>query len=109
MITVALYAALAMVLQDVFGVLLVQAEARNHGWLTGVFDSAYWLAAIATTTIAVTSLQGHSFPQKVVVILAVTTANFAGSLIGVWIGKRYIKEDKEVPADDADILVDAED
>lgn len=80
-----------MVVQDILGVLMVQAEARNRGWLTGTFDSLGWLAAIFTTTLSVTALQGHDTTLKVVVVAAVTAANFAGSLIGVAIGKRFIK------------------
>lgn len=86
-------AALAMVIQDVFGVLLTQAQARNHGWLAGTFDSLQWGAAIVTTTVSVTALQGHDLPFKVAVIAAVTVANFAGALLGVALGKRFIKEE----------------
>lgn len=89
---IALYAALAMLIQDVLGVLMVQAEARNHVWLTGALDSVGWLATITTTTVSVTALQGHSLALKATVIAAVTVANFGGSALGVKIGKHFIKE-----------------
>jgi hypothetical protein len=91
-IAVAVLAALAMFIQDVLSVLLVQAEARNRASLAALFDSIMWLAGIATTTISVTALQGHSLAEKIVVIAAVTAANVAGSYTGVPLGKRFIKE-----------------
>ncbi len=92
---VALYAALAMLVNDVTAVLLVQAEARNRASLAAIFDSVMWLASILTTTISVTALQGHHVGTKTLVIVAVTLANVAGCYIGVAIGKRFIKEDDD--------------
>lgn len=89
---IALLAALAMVVQDVLGTLMVQAEARNRGLMAGIFDSLQWFATITTTTISVTALQGHSVHEKVLVILFVTAANLCGSVIGVFVGKKMIKE-----------------
>lgn len=87
-----LLAALAMVLQDVLSVGLVQAEARNRAALAGTLDTLAWLAGITTLSISVTTLQGHSTSQKIIVVLAVSAANFIGSYLGVKIGKRYITE-----------------
>lgn len=92
---IALLAALCMVVQDILGTCMVQAEARNHGWLAGLFDSIMWLFAIATTTITVTALQGHSLHEKVTVIVAVTAANLIGSQLGVLVGKKFIKDDPQ--------------
>jgi hypothetical protein len=92
MIVVALLAAGAMVINDVFGVLMVQAEARNRGVLAGLFDSLQWFATITTTTISVTALQGNNFWEKALVIVLVTAANLIGSYVGVVVGKRFIKE-----------------
>jgi hypothetical protein len=90
-VIIALYAALAMVVQDVLAVCLVQAEARNRAPLAGLLDCAQWGAAISTTTISVTALQGHSLGLKAVVVIAVTAANFGGSWLGVKIGHRFIR------------------
>lgn len=87
----ALWAALAMFVQDVCGVLLVQAEARNRGWLAALFDSLMWLAQITCTSISVTTLQSGHLSTKALVICAVELANVAGCIIGVAIGKRYVK------------------
>jgi hypothetical protein len=89
---IALYAALAMLVNDVAAVLLVQAEARNRAGLSAIFDSIMWLASILTTTVSVTALQGHHAGTKALVIIAVTLANVAGCYTGVAIGRRLIKE-----------------
>ena len=86
-----LLAAGSMVVQDVVGVCLVQAEARDRGWLSGALDAVGWLFAIATTSISVTALQGHDTGLKVALVGAVTAANVFGSTLGQVIGKRYIK------------------
>lgn len=88
---IALWAALAMVANDVLAVCLVQAEARNHALLSGCLDSVMWLASIATTTISVTALQSHHLSLKIIVVVAVTLANMTGSVAGVRIGRRFIK------------------
>ena len=92
---IAVYAAMCMVCQDVMGTLMVMAEARSRGWLAGVFDSAMWLFGIATTTISVTALQGHSTSEKVAVLVLVTAANLVGSRLGVYMGNRFVKQDDE--------------
>lgn len=86
----ALIAALTMVATDVLGVILVQAEAANRGWLAGVVDAAQWGVGIATTTISVTALQGHSLREKVLVVILVTLANLLGTKLGQVTGKRLL-------------------
>ena len=83
-----------MVIQDIMGVLLVQAEARNRAGLSALFDSIMWLAQISTVTISVTALQGHSLSAKAMVLVAVELANVAGCYIGGAVGKRTIRERK---------------
>lgn len=92
MLLTALAAAGAMLVNDVAAVLLVQSEARNRAGLAAIFDSVMWLASISTTTVSVTTLQGHHLDAKALVILAVTLANVAGCYIGVAIGRRWIRE-----------------
>lgn len=89
---IALLAALAMVLQDILEVLKDQSQARNHALLAGAFDSLMWLALIASTTISVSALQGHSLSKKILVVSLVTIANFIGQGTGVLIGKKFIKQ-----------------
>jgi hypothetical protein len=89
---IALWAALAMAANDLFAVLLVQAEARNRAVLSGALDTCMWAAGIATTTISVTALQGHDGPLKGLVVAAVSVANFAASWGAVKIGERLIRQ-----------------
>jgi hypothetical protein len=90
-VNTAVLAAVAMVIQDLLAVLLVQAESRDRAVLSGVLDSLMWPAGMVTTAISVTALQGHHTGLKAEVFAAVTVANFAGSAAAVWIGKRVIK------------------
>jgi len=89
-----------MVVTDIFGVILVQAEAREAGWLAGLMDAAQWPVAIVTTTITVTALQGHSETEKVWVIGLVTCANVGGTKLGQLIGKRFVKDAKNLSLTD---------
>jgi len=88
---IALWAALAMVVQDILAVCMTQAEARNRRSMAGALDVIAWLAAIATTSISVSTLQGHNTTEKVLVLVSVSLANFVGSYSGTAIGERFIK------------------
>ena len=88
---IALLAALCMVFEDIIATVMVQAEAGNHGIISGLCDCIGWGLAIATTAITVTALQGHNLHEKILVITLVTIANFLGSILGVEVGKRVFK------------------
>ena len=88
---IVLLAALAMIVQDILAVCLVQAEARNKAGLAAGLDAVMWLASISVTSISVTALQSHHLSVQAAVLIAVTLANVAGSFAGVRIGERLIK------------------
>lgn len=88
---IAIIAGAAMLVEDVLGTLLVQANAKGLAWLSGVLDALAWGAGIVTTTVSVSALQGHSMLAKVVVISVITVANVFGSVIGVKLGEKLIK------------------
>lgn len=88
--TLALVAAGTMLVQDVISVILVQAEAANRGWLAGLMDMLGWYVGIATTTISVTSLQGHDTSQKVEVLVLVGAANVFGTKLGQVVGQHFL-------------------
>jgi hypothetical protein len=52
------WAAVAMLVQNVLAVFLVQAEARNRALLAGLLDCLMWPAGMVTTTITVTWSRG---------------------------------------------------
>jgi len=85
------WAAVAMLAQNVLAVFLVQAEARNRALLAGLLDFLMWPAGVVTPTITVTALQGHRAGLKGEVIAAVTLANFVGSSAAVTLGRRFIR------------------
>lgn len=87
----AIIAGAAMLIEDVLGTLLVQANAKGLAWLSGLLDALAWGAGIITTTVSVSALQGHSMYAKVVVITLITIANVLGSVMGVKIGDKLIK------------------
>jgi len=85
-------AALAMVVQDILGIVLLLAATRNRGQVAGVMDSLQWLVGITTTTISVSVLQGHHFYEKVIVIIMVSLANYFGTVWGEKIGTHFVKD-----------------
>ena len=88
-IGLALLAAFSMFIQDSVGVIEVQAEALNHGWIAGFCNAGKWVVAITCTTISVSVLKGHNFSQQVLVVSLVMVANVLGSKAGQIIGQRY--------------------
>jgi len=95
-VIVALYAAVAMVASDIVGALLTQAEARDRALLAGGLDSAGWLVAIFTTIWSVNAVNSHDLALKIVVLGAVTLANFVGSWSGTKLGKRFVHASEPV-------------
>lgn len=79
-----------MVATDVLGTMMVMAEAANRGWLAGWLDTAQWGVGIATTTISVSALQGHSLSEKALVVGLVSAANLFGTKLGQVLGKRLL-------------------
>ena len=87
--TLALLAAIAMFIQDTIGVLEVQAEAKNKGWIAGFCNAGKWAVAITCTTISVKVLQGHDTNEQLWVVALVMAANVFGSKTGQVIGQHY--------------------
>ena len=85
------WAAVAMLVQNVLAVFLVQAEARYRALLAGLLDCLMWPAGMVTTMITVPALQSHHAGLKGEVIAAVTLANFVGSSAAVSLGRRFIR------------------
>lgn len=89
---VALLAAGTMLVTDVLGVVMVQAEAKNRGWLAGIMDAVQWVVGITTTTLSVTAFQGHRLSEKLLVGACVTVANVLGTKLGQLVGKRWVTD-----------------
>lgn len=89
-LVIAILAAACMAVEDVLATITVQAEAGNHGWLAGLTDMLAWYFAIATTTISVTSLNGHALWPKIWVLSLVGISNVLGTKLGQVSGKRIL-------------------
>lgn len=90
-VPLAFLAAVAMFLQDTIGVVEVQAEAKNKGWIAGFCNAGKWVVAITCTTISVSVLKGHNLGQQILVVGLVMAANILGSKTGQMIGKHYFE------------------
>lgn len=98
---VAVLAALGMIVSDVLESLLTQAQSRNRAHLAGLMDTAGWLVGIYVTN---WSLEGiHSTTTRAVVVLAaVSAANYIGTYAGTKIGAKYVKVVAPLAGDVAD-------
>lgn len=86
----ALLAGVCMVLVDVLGVVMVQAEAANRGWLAGAMDTVGWYPSIVCTALCVDALNGPSLANKVAVLVFVGAANLFGTKLGQVVGQRLL-------------------
>ena len=102
---IALIAAACMIVQDVLGSCMVMFEAANRKWWAGLCDTFGWYVGISTTTISVTSLQGHNMTQKVLVLVFVGTANLFGTALGVASGDWLLHRKPSLKADDPTLMV----
>lgn len=82
---VALLAFAAMCLQDVLGTVMVVFEANYNGVMAGVFDVAGWIAGLVCSALAIESIikNGWRNTRSLVLIGAVSIANFFGTVLGV--------------------------
>jgi steroid 5-alpha reductase family enzyme len=87
-VNIAIIAALGMLVQDVLGTCMVQAQNRSRGWIAGFCDAGMWLMALFSYDKAITST-GH---ERLLVIVLVTLANLVGNRLGVYVGNRWVKE-----------------
>ncbi len=96
---VALWAALAMLAQDVLLTWMVQCEARDRWVLAGALDCLGFLAQVATFGVSINAIVVHGLTRQTWIILAaLSAANFCGTGIATLLGKRWIHADNLSPA-----------
>ncbi len=85
---VALLAFVAMCFQDVLATVMVIMEARLNAPVAGLFDVMGYVAALICSVLALDSIlkDGWRNRRSLVIIGAVSIANFAGTFAGVAIG-----------------------
>lgn len=84
----AILAALAMLIQDVIAVVLVQAEAKNKGWTAGLMDMLGWLVAFTTLRIAIKA-EGSALVETVILV---SIANVLGTKLGQVTGQHFLEK-----------------
>jgi hypothetical protein len=87
-VKLALLAAGAMILQDVFAVVMVQAESKQMGWRAGFMDMCGWLVTFVSLRISITS---HG-STEVYSIVFISIANVLGTKLGQVTGKKFLHE-----------------
>jgi hypothetical protein len=82
---VALLAFVAMCAQDVLSTVMVVFEANYNAVMAGVFDVAGWVAGLVCSALALESIiqNGWRNTRSLVLIAAVSLANFFGTVLGV--------------------------
>jgi hypothetical protein len=91
---IALLAALSMIGQDATLTFMVIAENRENWWLAGLLDTAGWLLTLATLHWSLGAISGGWTTEAVIVVGAVSAANFIGTGGATFLGGRYIKDPK---------------
>lgn len=106
---IAIIAALAMIVQDITGTLMVQLEGNSltlpirktwrdyigggwKAWGAAGMDQLQWMVWAASTTITVTAFSGHNLTEKITVFIMVSIANIVGTRtgqeLGIWLLRR---------------------
>jgi hypothetical protein len=82
---VALLAFLAMCAQDIAGTIMVIFESRYNAPLAGTFDVLGWMAGLICSALAIEEIikNGWRTRKSMVIIGAVSAANFLGTVAGV--------------------------
>jgi membrane protein YqaA with SNARE-associated domain len=96
---IALLAAVCMLIQDSLSVIKYQAASRNKGLVAAMADTIIWMVMITSTTIAAFTLHAHDMREKIIVVVLVSAANIGGNLIGVWMGKKFVKDEENMSQD----------
>lgn len=87
----ALLAAVAMIAQDLLLTWMVQAESRNRWVLAGLLDCAGFLAQVTTFGVSIDAIVKHGLNRQTLVVLgALTVANFIGTGLGTLLGSKWI-------------------
>lgn len=77
----------AMCVQDVFGTVMVVAEAHLNALLAASFDVLGWIAGLICSALAIEEIvkNGWRTRKSLTIIAAVSLANFAGTYGGVYL------------------------
>ena len=82
---VAILAFVAMCAQDVMGTVMVIFESQYNAVMAGIFDVMGWIAGLVCAALALEEIitNGWRTKKSLVIIAAVSLANFLGTCLGV--------------------------
>lgn len=86
---VALFAFLAMCVQDILSTCMVVFESKLNAPVAGMFDVLGWVAGLICSALAIEEIikSGWRDRKTITIIMAVSLANFIGTVAGVVIAK----------------------
>ena len=85
---------IAMIGQDVTLTFMVQAEARDRWVIAGLMDCVGFALQIATFGVSIEAIVKHGLTSQTLIILAaLTVANFVGTGLGTLLGSKWIHAD----------------
>lgn len=89
---VALLGFVAMCVQDLLGTAMVIFEAHFDAQLAGLMDVLGYIAGLACSVLALDSILANGWRNRrsLVIVGAVSAANYAGTTTGVLIGKALL-------------------
>ena len=81
----ALLAFLAMCANDMASTVMVVFESRYNAVMAGTFDVLGWITALVCSALAIEEIikNGWRTRRSITIIVAVSAANFAGTIAGV--------------------------
>jgi hypothetical protein len=89
---VALLAFAAMMIEDLLATSMVIFESRLNAPVSGLFDVGGWIAGLICSALAIEEIikNGWRTRKSMVLIGAISLANFAGTYAGVAIGSAIV-------------------
>ena len=94
----ALYAAVAMIGQDLVLTFMVQAQNRGRWVIAGLMDSIGFILQVVTYGVSIDAIVKHGLNAETVrILVALTAANFIGTGLGTKLGDKWIHADNLGP------------
>lgn len=88
---VALLGFASMLVEDIFSTVMTVFEAHYRAMPAGVMDVLGWLASLVCSALAIESIitDGWRNKRSLTIIAAVSLANFAGTVLGVYTARLF--------------------
>ena len=80
----------SLLISNIAGVFMVQAENRHRPVLAGLFEGVYGLLWLLAAGFTVTTFAGHDLVHSFIIGAAAFAGNFVGSYFGTKLGDKYL-------------------